>query len=495
MADLSVSVVASKGISPLMGDPLTLSVSGNHFVNGSGQTVRLRGVNTEGVANFTAFFVPGSPGLTSINAYIDNIPGPDSTATEWNPTVVRLNFERYPCADPTRLYQAGDVRIPYCIPDTAQFPEWAATTSVIEGSVYKYNGTRYSAAKRYWRADMGQAWNPGHFNVGDRVVGLPIGDNHVYECTAFGTTLSGDWGGGPSGTSGTPQVDVLGNTWVYVGEWGTTGSSQPFSGTTMEDFYGEWYLDAFVMWSIIGPDLTPEEAETAWSTFLTTVLNPTVQRCIDNSLYCFICDFDFGPADLPLRTARMMDFWGRMSESQWANHPRVMFDLWNESLDVGGFAGWTWTNQKPYIQDAVDLIRANGANNIVLVTTPAFCAYTDLATVDPLTGSNLVYASHLYSDFYEGSNDAHLATALASGQAVMVSEWGSNQVANVGVTDAFINDLMGQCEPSRGATNPAAGWMAWSFSRFWDPGFFTNDAYTTPNYFGESVRDLFTEFA
>ena len=71
------------------------------------------------------------------------------------------------------------------------------------------------------------------------------------------------------------------------------------------------------------------------------MLDPTVQRCIDNNLYCFICDFDFGPADLPLRTARMMEFWDRVSQGPWKNHPRVLFDLWNESENLGEFSGST----------------------------------------------------------------------------------------------------------------------------------------------------------
>jgi len=488
MADISVNVVKSSGVSPIEGsdDLITLSISGGDLVNSQNQIVRLRGVNTEGVANFRAFYTGG------INAYIDRIVGFDSTATKWNPNVVRLNFERYPCADPPRLYQPGDPRIPYCIPDTSQFPAWPSSSTVIEGAVYKSGGVRYSAAKRLWRADMGQAWNLGHFEVGDRVVGV-IDTTHVYECISFGTDLSGDWGGGPSGTT-SPQTDVLGNTWNYIGEWGLTGSSEPFSGgIDMEDFYGEWYMDERATWTLVGPDLTPEEAETAWTTFTTTVLDPTVQRCIDNNLYCFICDFDFGPADLPLRTARMMEFWDRVSQGPWKNHPRVLFDLWNESEDLGGFSGSTWTNQKPYIQDAVDMIRANGADNVILVTTPQFCAYVDLATADPLTGTNIMYANHTYSAY--GDLISRTATALATGQAVFVSEWGSNQETDETITDTFVNDLMEIVEEDRGSTAPAAGWAAWAFSQYWSPVFFTDGLYTVPNYYGISVRNLFDEFA
>lgn len=490
MGGTSIAVAASQAaVGTAAGSLSALTVSGNHLINEDGLTLRPRGVNTEGVANFRAFY-PGG-----INPYVDRLVGIDADAVQWTPTIVRGNFERFPCADPTRLYALGDPRIVYCIPDTSTFTAWPAATSVVEGGLYTFGGISYSANKRYWRADRGFDWNPGHYLVGDRVVGLPEGTSHVYQCTAFGTTLDADWGGGPSGTS-SPQTDVLGNTWAYIGEWGTTGASQPFGGSSVSDFYGTFFTDNLVTWSTVGPDGTPAEKETAWTNWSVDELDVFCQRCVDNEVYAIICDFDFGSADLPLRNARMMAFWDRISRSKWANCPNILFDLWNESTDVGGFHGWTWDNQKPYIQACVDMIRANGATNVILCTTPAFCAYTHLATASPLTGTNIMYASHLYSDYFSTtSNPDYLNTALASGQAVMCSEFGSNHESDVTITDTFLNSLMGQIEPSRGSLTPAAAWAAWSFSRYWSPVFFTNDLYTTTTYYGRSIRDLFTEFA
>jgi hypothetical protein len=140
------------------------------------------------------------------------------------------------------------------------------------------------------------------------------------------------------------------------------------------------------------------------------------------------------------------------------------------------------------------MIRANGANNVILVTTPAYCAFTYLATADPLTGTNLMYDCHLYSDYYaDTDNDTNLSIALASGRAVFCGEFGANQEENATIVDAFLTDLMGRIEATHGSSNPAAGWCAWAFTDDWLPKFFNDGALTDPTYFGTSIRDLLTE--
>lgn len=309
----------------------------------------LRGVNSEGIANVIAF----RGGMSGLNSYIDKATQTDATGSKWYARAIRLNFERYPCTDTSRLYQAGDPRNAYTIPE-----------------------------------------------------------------------IAGD---------------------------------------------------------------TQAVADAKYTTWMNNVLNPAVQRAVDNGLYAIITDFDFGPADHPLRNARMIAFWSHLSKSKWANHPQVLFDLWNESEDVDGYSGWTWSNQKANVQSAVNMIRANGANNIVIVTTPAYCAFTDLATSDPLVGTNIVYAGHQYSDYFSG-NSARFQIALSSGQAVILSEWGVNADTNATTVNSFIATLQALLEPSKGATHPAIGWLAWSLSDSWSPDLYNSGTLTTPTAFGTGVR-------
>ena len=81
--------------------------------------------------------------------------------------------------------------------------------------------------------------------------------------------------------------------------------------------------------------------------------------------------------------------------------------------------------QKPVIQQTVDAIRAAGANNIIIVPTPFYSAWAGEATASPLTGSNLAYALHQYRSTWEKypSNRDQINQALASGQAIVWTEW------------------------------------------------------------------------
>lgn len=489
---------------------VNLNTKGTNLVDPSGKTVVLKGVNAEGIAGIATFFPGGLP------AYLTKVTGTDATGVKWNPNAIRLPFERYPCTDSGRLYQSGDPRIPSCIPNTYQVASWTANTTYVPGTIVKFSGQQYMAAQDFWRADKGQGWNPGNYKVGSIVVGIP-GNTSMYRCTASTTItdptkLVQAWDKGPTGTSTT--VDTLGNTWVYIGKFGLSGSVAPFTGvTTFEGLLGatvyfNGYQDNLCQWESVGNDLTPTQADTAWATWTTNVLDVAIQKCIDTNLYAIVCMFDFGPAHHPLLSVRLNDFWNRMSTGKWANHPNVIFDLWNESEPVGAFDGFSpgsWVLQKPVIQSVVNTIRANGANNIVIIPTPGFCAYTDAATSSPLTGTNIVYAAHHYSEFYYGSvsdwsahipsptggNHLNLEKALASGQPVILSEWGPSNWTDTPSPDhptidvaPFIASLQSVIEGAR----PAVGNLAWAFTQNWTPSLFSDGAFTQPTVYGIAAR-------
>lgn len=487
----------------------TLAISGNKLIDPAGNTVTLRGVNGEGMAGIATFF-PGG-----LSAYIAKMTSKDATGIAWTPNVVRLPFERYPCTDSSRLYQAGDPRITSCIPNTYQVNSWAPNTTYTSGTIVKLNGQQYIATARSWRADRGQAWNPGSYKINDLVVGIP-GNTSVYKCVTPTTVtdptlLVQAWDKGPQGASTAPQTDSLGNTWVYVGEFGLSSASQPFDGTLIFDGlkgatqYFNGYQDNLCQWQIIGADLTPAQSDAAWATWTTNVLNVAIQKCIDTGLYALVCMFDFGPAFHPLLSVRLADFWTRMSIGKWANHPNVLFDLWNESSGVGPFDGFSansWTQQKPVIQSVINTIRANGANNIVVVPTPGFCAYTDAATSNPLVGTNIVYAAHHYSQFYysdwtthtlgpTGGNHLNLEAALASGQAVILSEWGPSNwtdTATSGQPAIDVAPYIATLQATIEGTHPAIGNIAWAFTQNWTPSLFIDAAFTQPTVYGLAAR-------
>jgi hypothetical protein len=476
-----------------------LTINGSSLLDPHGNKVILRGVNSQGMAQVygdkanPGTYVPMTPAQ-----YVNRALQTDATGIKWSPTVIRLNFERFPSTDPARLYTTENQ--PYAMPDTVTFSPWAASTSYTDGTVATFGGTRYRAAKRTWRADRGAAWNPGAYVVGDVLSGFGNGnDNHLYRAVAAsGAGPSANWAGGPSGVSTTtPVTDAMGNQWIYVGEFGQSGGSEPFGGATMTDYgVGTVFPDHFVWWQNMSPDYTAAQALANFTDWKTKVMDPAIQTAVSAGLYVIVTDFDFGPAEHPLRHARMLDFWTRMAKSQWANNPQVIFELWNESEDIGSYAGGagSWAVQKPVIQETINAVRAAGANNIIVVPTPFFSAWIGEATASPLTGTNIAYALHAYRSQWEAfsSNRDQVNQGLASGQAIFMTEWGddtnpASATSTWATTSTISPALRGMIEPSEGALHPVIGWVAWALTNSWTPDLFSDAALTQPTPFGQAT--------
>ena len=127
-----------------------LHLTGGKLFDEKNHPVIIRGVNAEGIANI----ITGRASQGGVKGYLDKVVGNDATGAAWNTRIIRLPFERYPCTDRTRLYQFGDARIPYSVPDihVPALPSWTTNTAFVENTVVWSGSTQYIASKRKWRA-------------------------------------------------------------------------------------------------------------------------------------------------------------------------------------------------------------------------------------------------------------------------------------------------------------------------------------------------------
>lgn len=137
--------------------------------------------------------------------------------------------------------------------------------------------------------------------------------------------------------------------------------------------------------------------------------------------------------------------------AKYKNTPNVIFEPYNEPINGAGAAEdgtqtaatATWKKIKPYLQNVTQAIRDAGAQNLVIVGTPYFCQFVNVAAGDQLKDksgkpfTNLAYSFHFYAASHgpeaiykkNGENAGGMEAEYLQGALgkipIFVSEWGT----------------------------------------------------------------------
>lgn len=123
-------------------------------------------------------------------------------------------------------------------------------------------------------------------------------------------------------------------------------------------------------------------------------------------------------------------------------YPNVIWEPYNEPT------GFQWDQIKPYHQAVVDAVRKVDPDNLIVLGTPNWSQYVNVAAADPVAGSNLLYTLHWYSCTH-GQHFRDLGDqAIAAGAALFVTEYGAT-FADGGIASNYV------CE------DEANLWYAW----------------------------------
>ncbi|MBB5803674.1 endoglucanase [Saccharothrix ecbatanensis] len=106
---------------------------------------------------------------------------------------------------------------------------------------------------------------------------------------------------------------------------------------------------------------------------------------------------------------------------RYGHLPNVIWEPWNEPLQVS----WT-TVIRPYHQAVVNAIRSADPDNIVVLGTPTWSQDVDVPASNRVSGTNLMYTLHFYSCSHGSWLRAKGDTAIRSGLALFVTEWGAS---------------------------------------------------------------------
>lgn len=178
---------------------------------------------------------------------------------------------------------------------------------------------------------------------------------------------------------------------------------------------GSWEIDYF--------------SEVEFQKALTELYVPLVKHCISKGLYVLIHPGIVGPGpDDPRNPNKALKYddkyhkvmktvWNMISsEPELANNPNVWFELLNEPVNIMDESGATGSAGDSfekaltkYMQSFVDIIRGNGADNLLWVPGTSYQQHYTGYLKYPIDDYNYGYAIHCYPGWY--GSDCQEATA------------------------------------------------------------------------------------
>jgi hypothetical protein len=180
-------------------------------------------------------------------------------------------------------------------------------------------------------------------------------------------------------------------------------------------------------------------------------VNTIVQNAIDAGVYVII---DWHDHEALLHKAEALAFFDEMSE-RWGGYPNVIYEVFNEPLDLN------WSAElKPYHEEVVAAIRANDADNVIVLGTPNWDQDVDVAASDPLSGSNLMYTLHFYACTHQAELRQRAQAAFQSGLPLFVTEWGATHAD--GGLDGVVCDAEARAWHDW-LDSANISWAAWKF--------------------------------
>lgn len=189
-------------------------------------------------------------------------------------------------------------------------------------------------------------------------------------------------------------------------------------------------------------------------------------------------------SDFPLAK----EFW-QYAADRFKPDQGILFELWNEPVSQDSSKRLDWSVLGQYWVELCNLVRGNGAGNIIIVSGPEYSYDLSEARNYPLWQKNLAYAWHVYPHFQRLMPWASALGGMNRNFPVIVTEWGYDDGEGSNYrTNEFLD--FPQAFPAFIAAQ-GLHFTAWCWHAKWKPRLLSGDhwEYLTP--FGETVAALF----
>ncbi len=222
--------------------------------------------------------------------------------------------------------------------------------------------------------------------------------------------------------SGTHLVNACGNI-VQLRGMSSAGLQyfpQCYNHASLSTLTSDWGIDVFrlAMYVDEGGYLTNPSY---WKTYIDSM----VTECGKLGIYCVIDWHILNPGDPNAHLSDAENFWSYMS-ARHVNDKQVLYEICNEPNGV------SWSTIKSYANDIIPKIRANDPSIIIIVGTPTYSQDVDVASMDKLSYSNIMYTLHFYSGTHGQSLRDKGNVAIANGAALFVTECGTSTASGDG---------------------------------------------------------------
>jgi cysteinyl-tRNA synthetase len=198
-----------------------------------------------------------------------------------------------------------------------------------------------------------------------------------------------------------------------------------------------------------------------------TLLDGLIDACGRNRLYAVVdyhgmgnlktgkADRDKPEYDSSMDLARA--FWKHIA-ARHKDKPWVLYELFNEP------SGISWRDLRPLLADLLGIVRASAPEAVVIVPSPDWTFDLRGAAAEPLEGTNLLYAWHVYPN--RATAWPEIEKASRGKLPVIVTEWGfdlNGDAVTRGNTDAYALPFLNALEDQR------IHWTAWVWHPRWGP--------------------------
>jgi aryl-phospho-beta-D-glucosidase BglC (GH1 family) len=200
--------------------------------------------------------------------------------------------------------------------------------------------------------------------------------------------------------------------------------------------------------------------------------------------------------------AHSVIFWQQVA-AKYKSDPQVIFELYNEPR-IGGSSppasAWDlWLNGGQSsgftvhgMQELYTTVRNAGANNLVIVGGLSWAFDLSGLTSHALTGTNIVYNTHVYNQNPKSQWYAKFGNFAAT-YPIIATEFGDHSGScSTGVVTDFTSYANGNVAGAGTAPPNKLSWTAWAFFAAQTPCSFpslVNGDYVTPNAMGQVVQN------